>query len=491
MSDLTIGGWLAANSGPLAVRFSTGRDAVRLYSAAGPVFTAAGVAEGLAMFAALGDRGVYSEDAAQMDSDHRTFLQALGNPKIYNGRVLDQALAPLKDKDAPAPGRALASLMQAHSAAPAAVKRISREVEREDQLWRDVACRGYLIDRFALQEQRQLRHRELDLVKRELGVDVRVSDSKKSEFLDRIGVGYTRTGSYGWALPGECDISNMPESSAEPWVRYTKAHSTLKRVQILDGLTKKVTPVGRVHPVWRTNFAATGRMSGRAPGLMSVMKELRFLFLAEPGCDVVSVDHSNQEGRVLARLIGSEAFTRSVLDGDPYADLAAFTGQERKDAKVRFISFLYGQKEATLARTAGAEQAAATHSGMRQLFPDVVAFCAEQTERSRRGERLTTLWGRPLPVLDGLTYETRHAIATNLQVQSSARDAYGAAVRAAVESMGVESLYIPLHDELFILAPRGRTDEYSVRLLAAMTVDLGGGVALTGKAKISFGRWAQ
>ncbi|MEB0265485.1 DNA polymerase [Cryobacterium sp. 10I5] len=488
---MTIAEWLAANTGPLAVRISTGRPAVRLYSAAGETFTAAGVEEGLSMFAALDDRPVYSEDAAQMDSDHREFLLALGNPRIRNGRVLDQALAPLKDKMMPAAGAPLAVLMQAHSAASSAAKRISRQVESEDQLWRDVARRGYLIDRFALQEQRQIRHRELDLVKREIGVDIRVSNWKKSEFLDRIGVGYTRTGEYGWALPGKCDITNMPEASADAWARYVKAHSTLKRVQILDGLVEKITPAGRVHPVWRTNFAATGRMSGRAPGLMSVMKELRFLFLAEPGHDVVSVDHSNQEGRVLARLIGSKAFTRSVLDGDPYADLAAFTGQDRKTEKVRFIAFLYGQKEATLAKTAGAAQAAATHAGMRRLFPDVVEFCAEQTERSRRGEVLTTLWGRPLPVLDGRTYETRHAIATNLQVQSSARDAYGAAVRATVASMGAESLFIPLHDELFTLAPTGRTAEYAEMLLAAMTVDLGEGVILTSKAKVSFGRWAQ
>jgi len=490
---VTIEEFLAATAGPLAIRFSTGRDAVRLYGANGQIFTAAGVAEGLALFAALtaAGRSVYSEDAAIMDREHATFLAALGNPRITNARVLDQALAPQKHKAAPAPGAALASLIRAHSAAAPTTKRAARNVESEDQMWRMVARRGYRIDRFAMQEQRQIRHRELDAVKRELGVDIRVSDVKKSQFLDRIGVAYTRTDDYGWSQPDKCDVSNMPVIHMEAWDRYTKAHSTLKRAQILDGIARKITQEGRVHPVWRTNAAATGRMSGQLPGLMSVMKELRFLFLAEENHDVVSVDHSNQEGRVLARLIGSPSFTHSVLDGDPYTDLALASGQERKKAKNQFLAFLYSQKQTTLAKTVGADQAAATHDAMKRLFPDVVDFCAQQTERSRRGEALTTLWGRSLPRLDGLTYKTRHAIATNLQVQSSARDAYGVAVRAIAESMGSEALFIPLHDEAFILSPTGRSAEYAEKLLTAMTVDLGEGVVLTGKAKVSFGRWAQ
>ncbi|TFD04146.1 DNA polymerase [Cryobacterium sp. TMT1-66-1] len=490
---MTTEEFLVAASGPLAIRFSNGREAIRLYGADGQVFTAVGVEEGLDLFAALtaAGRSVYSEDAAIMDREHATFLAALGNPRITNGRVLDLALDPVKGKDAPAPGSALASLIRAHSAAAPTAKRTARHVETEDQLWRNVARRGYRIDRFAMQEQRQIRNRELDTVKRELGVDVRVSDARKSQFLDCLGVTYTRTSEYGWSRPSECDITDMPLIHTEAWDRYTRAHSTLKRAQILDGIAGKMTQEGRVHPIWRTNAAATGRMSGQLPGLMSVMKELRFLFLAEENHDVVSVDHSNQEGRVLARLIGSPSFTSSVLDGDPYADLALASGQERKAAKVQFISFLYGQKQATLAKTVGADQAAATHDAMKRLFPDVVEFCAEQTERSRRGEALTTLWGRPLPRLDGLTYKTRHAIATNLQVQSSARDAYGVAIRAIAESVGREALFIPLHDEAFILSPTGRSAEYAAKLLKAMTVDLGEGVVLTGKAKVSFGRWAQ
>ena len=222
---------------------------------------------------------------------------------------------------------------------------------------------------------------------------------------------------------------------------------------------------------------------------MSLMTELRGIVLSEHGHDILEVDHSSAEILVLARLIGSPAFSRRVLSGDPYQQLADATGLARNVVKPRLLAFVFDESLRGSAKSVGTEAAALIHEAIRQLFPEIVAWRAEQTERARRGERLTTLWGRPLPVLDGLSYETRPGLAANAQVQGSARDAFGHAVRAA-DSAGL-TLFFPLHDALYVLAPHGTAAESSRLLVEAMTVDLGEGIVLSGKAKNHGGRWGK
>ena len=483
--------WLTANLGPLAVELSSATESVRLTSATGGVLTITGV-EGARVLFALADttgRKLWASDAAMQEKQHRKFFAELGCPRIWCARTVDRVLAPEKEKPELPSGQPLAELIRAYNAAPRVERQHAFWIEDEDRIWRAVARRGYLIDEQLLTIERQVRHRELADLTRNYGVDVRRADATKEAWLISLGVKFTRTDKYGYTWPDQCDVTDMPAEHAEIWASYKSAHKTLKRVQILDGVFRKIEDDGRVRPLIKTNSAASGRMAVEKPGMQGHPAELRGVFLAEPGNDIISFDHSNAELRVLARLIGDHGFTERVMKGDPYSELAAFTGRERNEEKWRLIAWAYGLGITTLTKAVGEEQATNTFRGCRALFPEIEAWGKEQTARAIRGERLTTLTGRPLPSLGEKA--SRPGLATNLLTQGSARDAWGIGVRRAAVLLSESAMYHPLHDELFCLSPRGKAEETSELLRQAMTVDLGEGVVLTGTAKVHRGRWGK
>jgi hypothetical protein len=515
MSDGTlqdVTAFLAAEAGPLAIRFSNKSESVRLYSATGSVHTAVGLEASMALFAALGSRKVWSEDAAQLDRDNDLFLEALGRPRIYCARTVDQVLAPEKKKSTPPKGAALARLMRAHNEAPRAHRAIAMQIEDEDRMWREVSRRGYLVDQHALSDEIQRHTRVIENFARSSGFDVRAPapgtrnweeenlrrDDAKAAWLDRHGVGFDRSADAKWAEPSRCDLSRMPASQQVDWDAYDMAYQSLHRLAPLLSLRRAVQSDGRCRPLIRVNAAVTGRMSILSPALQNLPHKrqgTRHVIQMEPGFDCVSVDHSNAELRVLARFmvgfLGTDAFTRRVMDGDLYQDIADATGQPRSEAKWQVIAYLYAMKQTTLAKEVGAPMAAAVHRALKELVPEIPAFCEEMTARSRTGDnRFETLMGRPLPKLDGASFETRHELQVNLLVQGSARDAWGVGVRRAAAALGEDRMLIPLHDELFVASPRGRSKETAAALLQAMTVDLGEGIVLHGKPTVTFGRWA-
>jgi hypothetical protein len=485
---VTAEGWLATNLGVLSIEISSATRAVRLTASDGEALSAVGLDDSLALIAAveLAGRRVWAANAAAQDRDHRQFLEELGNPRIHSGSVVLQTLQPAKNKTDPPAGKALAAQLENCRGSAPAARQHATEIEAEDQMWRKRTRTGYRVDTAGLSEARQGLHRSIALFAREHGVDIRKSDEKKSEWLTNLGVRFTRSAEYGWSQPGACDISQMSEANTEAWLAYRTAHRMLKRAQILDGLHRRVTN-GRVHPHILTNFAASGRMSMRNPALQSLATEHRYLILGEPLNDVIGVDHSAQELRVLARLVGDRSLISRIITEDIYSELAAVTGQTRADEKWRVLAWLYGQHVDSLAKKVGEEQARATHSGIHQLLPEVVEWRAEQTARATRNEKLTTLTGRPLPDLG--PKRGQMGLAANYLVQGSARDAYGACVRRAMAA-GLEC-WIPLHDELFVLSPAGQSRKTSDDLVEAMTINLGLGVVLTGVPKVFIGRWGK
>jgi len=485
---VTIDQWLAGHPGVLSIEVSSKSHTIRLTTSDGAELVYAGLDKSRELIAAVESTGrrLWAANAAAQDRDHRQFLKDLGNPRIHNGSVVLQTLQPAKNKTDPPAGKALAAeLENCRGSAPAA-RHHATEIEVEDQMWRERTRTGYRVDIAGLSEARQGLHRSIALFAREHGVDIRKSDEKKSEWLTTLGVRFTRSAEYGWSQPGACDISQIPEANSEAWLAYRTAHRMLKRTQILDGLYRRVAN-GRVHPHILTNFAASGRMSMRNPALQSLATEHRYLILGEPLSDVIGVDHSAQELRVLARLIGDSSLISRIVTGDIYSELAAVTGQTRADEKWRVLAWLYGQHVDSLAKKVGEDQARATHAGIHALLPEVAEWRAEQTAKATRNEPLRTLTGRPLPNLG--PKRSQMGLAANYLVQGSARDAYGACVRRAMDA-GLEC-WIPMHDELFVLSPAGKSQQTSQALVTAMTIDLGLGVTLTGAPKVFTGRWGK
>jgi hypothetical protein len=488
-----FGSWLSAHPGPLAIELSSSTRSIRLTDQAGAVLSVVGLEDSRTLIAALEAAGriPWAPFAARQQLDHLAFLAALSWPRIRCATTVDRAIEPAREKPPLAGGTLTAATIARHADAPETVRRIAAGIEAEDRIWRTAAARGYRLDMRLLPVERQTRHRELDAVTRDLKLDIRQGDRVKAEWLTARGIGFTRTEDSGWTQPSVCDVSRMQAEFADEWKAYERAHSTLKRVRILDGVQRSHTAEGRLHPLIQVNSATTGRMSVSRPGIQGWPAELRQILRTEPGTDCIAFDHSSAEMRVLARLMGDASFTRKIVGSDIYQQIADLTGTTRGDEKWRLIAYTYGQRLGGLAKRVGAEQARATHEAIEQVVPEIPAWCAEQTERAARGERLVTLFGRPLPALDGCDYDHRPEKAANLIVQGSARDAFGLGVRRAAAALGEEAIWIPLHDELFVLAPHNSHNPTIAALSEAMTVDLGDGVSMTGEARVLGNRWGK
>jgi hypothetical protein len=510
----TTNEWFTANPGPVALELSARTKTARITAATGDPLVRIGVADVRELFteAVHQSRKLWSSDAAAQQNQHGTFLAELGWPRIYCARTVDRALAPEKQKPELPKGRGLVELLGSLLAYPAAHRRIALDLEDEDRMWRGVSARGHRINSLDLKAESKKHWRTLDSFAKKHGFDVRSEwpgkdgaqlenarrDALKSAWLTARSVAFDRTSDEKWAEPSRCSLSAMPAQFAVDWAEYDAAYQALHRLAPLNSLAREVGEDGLIHPIIRVNQAVSGRMSIQKPAVQSLpykRQGVRHVVVAERGHSIVSVDHSNAELKVAARLMaeymGETAFVSRVMTSDVYSAVAEYTGQERNDEKWRVIAFMYGLKEATLAREVGTDQAHMTFEAIHKTVPEIPAFCTEMQRLAAEGHAFTTLLGRPLPCLDGRSHETRFELQTNLLVQGSARDGFGLGVKRAAAALGERALFLPLHDELFVTVPQNSAPAAVTALQEAMTIDLGAGVVLTGTSKVSRGKWGS
>jgi hypothetical protein len=484
--------WLTTHPSPLAFEVDSASETVALTDQHGETLTATGRgAQQLIVDVQAANRRLWAAHAAPQQLVHGRFLDAIGAPRVWCATTMDRALCPARCKEPVAAGRATAQAVLRFQSAPRTHRERALEVEEEDRLWRAAAKRGYRLDTQFLPRERSIRKVRLDEITAEIGLDVRARQQVKARWLSEHGVKYTVTAEPGWTQPTNCDISAMPAEHAGAWKLYQEGHSIKKRLEILTRIGVDRDEFDRIYPLIEVNTAVTGRMSISDPGMQGWPAELRAAIKAEPGTTVIAFDHSSAEMKVLARMMGNPEFTRKVMEADLYADIAALTGRDRKAEKWRVIAHTYGQTESSLANQVGVGQARATKAAIEAVAPEISQWAAQQTARARRGEQLHTVLGRPLPVLTGESVDTRFSKAANLLVQGSARDFFGLGVRRAAAALGEQALWIPLHDELFVLAPNDAVPETMAKLTEAMTIDLGDGVVLTGTAKVLGNRWGK
>lgn len=258
------------------------------------------------------------------------------------------------------------------------------------------------------------------------------------------------------------------------------------RGSFVDALPKHVRDDGRIHPNVKPVGTETGRFTCVDPNLQQVPSEKRSeegrrvkdLFVAGPGCVLISFDYSQIELRVAAVLSGDKAMRQVFLDGVDYhrrtAELAAklmgwssVGDRERQIAKAFNFGLLYGQGDAALAAAAGitVREAAlfrrAVFGEMRQLEK----WVREQVNYAKKHGEARTWWAgelcrhRPLWDIDVDEEGSLERASFNTPVQGSAayyNHASLAAVVRWIEDEGVDArVVIPVHDSLVIEARLG------------------------------------
>jgi DNA polymerase-1 len=261
----------------------------------------------------------------------------------------------------------------------------------------------------------------------------------------------------------------------------------------VDALPVQINPgTGRVHTSFSQTGSVTGRLSSNDPNLQNIPtrtelgRTVRNGFVAAPGCQLVSIDYSQIELRIVAHVAQDEAMLAAFRAGqDIHATTAAavyrvpleqVTKAMRRHAKAINFGLIYGMSSFGLSRTTDLTLAEAENfvKAYFEQFPGVKSFLDETRRVAARQGYVETLLGRRryFPNLINPTNQNLRAReereAINAPIQGTAADIIKLAMirlPAALRSAGSRArMLLTVHDELVLEAPEEDVAE-TVRLV--------------------------
>jgi DNA polymerase-1 len=261
--------------------------------------------------------------------------------------------------------------------------------------------------------------------------------------------------------------------------------SKLKSTYI-DALPLQVNPqTGRVHTSFNQTGSVTGRIASSDPNLQNIPvrtelgRQIRRAFVAEPGYELLSVDYSQVELRIVAHMAQDQAMIDAFRAGlDIHTATAAalygippeqVSGPQRSRAKSINFGLIYGISPYGLTRYAGITLAEAEDfvKAYFQQFPGVKRYLDSMRRKAADVGYVETLLGRRryFPTLKTQSNqmirnrEEREAI--NAPIQGTAADILKIAmleVPPALVRAGLSSrMLLQVHDELVLECPRDET----------------------------------
>ena len=244
-------------------------------------------------------------------------------------------------------------------------------------------------------------------------------------------------------------------------------------VDALPELVNKRT--GHIHTTFNQTITATGRLSSSNPNLQNIPvrgedgKEIRKVFVPEPGCLFFSADYSQIELRVMAHLSNDENMINVFNKGkDLHAATAAtiykkdineVTRDERTKSKRANFGIIYGITVFGLAErlSISREESKQLIDGFFETFPKVKMYMDNAIEEARHNEYVETLFGRRRYLKDINSHNAtvrgfaeRNAI--NAPIQGTAADIIKVAmirIYKRFKEQGIKSkMILQVHDEL-------------------------------------------
>lgn len=234
---------------------------------------------------------------------------------------------------------------------------------------------------------------------------------------------------------GEEVLSKLDHPIAKAILEYREIKKLLSTY--IDKLPECVNPDdGRIHCSFNQYGADTGRFSSSDPNLQNIPshnKDIRKMFIASPGCVLMSSDYSQQEPKVMTQMCQDPKMIKAYQEGkDLYAEIAALSfnttyenclefgpdGKTNPDGKARrsqaksiLLGVLYGRGVPSIAEQLGttAKKAQAIKDSVFKGFPAIPQFERDSLEMAYDKGYVTTLWGRKrrLPDLQLPEYEFR------------------------------------------------------------------------------------
>jgi DNA polymerase-1 len=285
-----------------------------------------------------------------------------------------------------------------------------------------------------------------------------------------------------------------------------------------DALQTQINPeTGRIHTSFSLAATNTGRLSSNEPNLQNIPirteegRKIRYAFVADKGCKLISVDYSQIELRLVAEIAGVESLRAAFREGlDIHAmtasqvfgvPLAEMTAETRRKAKAINFGIIYGISAFGLAAQLGIPQAEASAfiKAYLERFPELKAWMDETRRIARENGFVKTLFGRkvhipgikdPNPARRG--FAERQAI--NAPIQGTAADIIKRAMVRLPEALSAAGLkarmLLQVHDELLFEAPEAEAEATAEVARRVMEAAASLGVPLVAEAGIA-DTWAE
>lgn len=223
---------------------------------------------------------------------------------------------------------------------------------------------------------------------------------------------------------------------------------------------------GYVHTSYLPDGTGTGRLSSRDPNLQNIPKHLRRLYIAEPGCYLVSGDYKQLELWVGSVIAPCEILHQDLLNGvDVHSLVAAEIKDyvpERLQEKLRIVAktivfgTFYGRGARSIAIQFGCtvQQAEEWQRICFAKYPGLTKYVKDRYADYETSKVVTTPWGRHRVV-------SSPTQAFNTPVQSSASDV---TLSTLVEMyrQGFD-LRLTVHDEIVFQCPKELLDAQTIK----------------------------
>lgn len=245
----------------------------------------------------------------------------------------------------------------------------------------------------------------------------------------------------------------------------------------IDGLKQHIQRDGKIHATFNQAMTQTGRLSSSNPNLQNISirdnegKMIRKAFYYDdPNYEILSLDYSQIELRILAYLSNSETLKQIFLHNeDIHTETAKkifhLTGEpneeQRRKAKTVNFGIIYGISDWGLAEQLqiSYKEAKTIIDNFYQSFPEIKTFFASLVEKALKDGYASTLLGRRryLDELHDSNYQTREfakRAAMNAPIQGSAADLIKVAMNRVdklLKDNNFDSkMVLQIHDELIL-----------------------------------------
>jgi DNA polymerase I len=260
------------------------------------------------------------------------------------------------------------------------------------------------------------------------------------------------------------DETTLKELSHIPEAVLVLEYLTLsKRIGMVKSWIDNTAEDGRIHGNVNTCGAVTGRMTHSKPNLAQIPSEsdYRELFIVPEVCDLVGVDASGLELRMLAHYMQDDDYTSLILDGDIHSYNQEAAGLPTRDnAKTFIYGFLYGAGDAKIGEIVGggAKQGATLKRKFLQSLPALRRLLDRVSVAAKRGH-IKGLDGRRVHV------RSEHA-ALNTLLQSAGAVVMKKALVIASEKLDSYGypykLVAQVHDEFQVEVPKAYSERVAV-----------------------------